>query len=394
MKRPSPSVSLVEFSEYRGAGLIRYGFTDMLRTSVPGWLRCLVGAACVAALLSEAAAAAQKKKKEEEITQTLEVPPDPPSWIVAETAKLSFLAPPLTGKGLLSQQTRDALKWLLGAARGAQVVRIRAFVAGTGDLRRVQTLVSEVFSEKKLPLPVVTIVQVGALPMEGAQVQLEATLQEKRALNPIGLMFLAARGAGGEDATAPVDPLAKQAVQHLKVSLTAAGAEADDMLQVTCFASSLGGADGVRSELIAAFPKAQAVVVQAQRSPSRAQVECQGVARRRSAPASAADAQVAVALSPQLVFAGEQLAFHYEESDVRLAMQRLARTLQTAGSSWKGVIVMNVYPLSEKMGGYVRALQSEYLDKSKPPVSIFSVFQGLPSMDASVGIEVVAVPGQ
>jgi len=123
-----------------------------------------------------------KKKKEEE-TQVLQLPKDPPSAITAETRRLVFQVTPLSAKGLLSQQTRDALKWLLRSSNGAVVVKLRAFVSGSGDLRRVRELVSETFSEHRLPLPVLSVVQVGALPMELAQVVMEATAVAKKAVN-------------------------------------------------------------------------------------------------------------------------------------------------------------------------------------------------------------------
>src|SRR5438067_11424619 len=94
-----------------------------------------------------------EKKKNEEITQTLELPKDPPATVTAETARLVFHVSPLSGKGLLSQQVRDALKALLKTANGATVVKLRAFVAGSGDLRRVPAIVSETFALKHLPLP-------------------------------------------------------------------------------------------------------------------------------------------------------------------------------------------------------------------------------------------------
>ena len=81
---------------------------------------------------------------------------------------------PLSAKGLLSQQTRDALKGLLHSSHGT-IVKLRAFVAGSGDLRRVGEIAGEMFLEKHMPLPALTVVQVGALPLEGAQVVMEAT---------------------------------------------------------------------------------------------------------------------------------------------------------------------------------------------------------------------------
>ena len=53
------------------------------------------------------------------------------------------------------------------------VLHIRAFAAGSGDLRRVRDLVSEFFTEHRQPLPSLSLIQSGGLPMEGAQVVFE-----------------------------------------------------------------------------------------------------------------------------------------------------------------------------------------------------------------------------
>jgi len=63
--------------------------------------------------------------------------------VVGDTRRLTFLVTPLSSKGLLSQQVRDALKALATEAGGNTVLKIRAFVAGSGDMRRVHDLVSE-----------------------------------------------------------------------------------------------------------------------------------------------------------------------------------------------------------------------------------------------------------
>ena len=63
-----------------------------------------------------------------------------------ETGRLSFLpSPRVLPKGLLSQQVRVGLKAISQNDRGATIVKLRAFVAGTGDMRRVGQIVSEVF---------------------------------------------------------------------------------------------------------------------------------------------------------------------------------------------------------------------------------------------------------
>src|SRR5689334_6912078 len=142
-----------------------------------------------AANLSWSAPKKKKKKDEEEITQTLDEPKDPPPAITADASKLVFFSTPLSAKGLLSAQIKDAIKSLLSQTHGVRIVKIRAFVAGSGDLRRVPALVSEIFTDKKLALPVVSVVQVGALPLTGAQVILEATATDKRTVNPNGVAF-------------------------------------------------------------------------------------------------------------------------------------------------------------------------------------------------------------
>src|SRR5258708_29648802 len=76
-----------------------------------------------------------KKKKPEEITQTLELPKDPPATVTAEPSRLVFHVSPLSAKGLLSQQVRAALKALLKSSGGPTLVKLPAFVASTGDLR-------------------------------------------------------------------------------------------------------------------------------------------------------------------------------------------------------------------------------------------------------------------
>ena len=112
-----------------------------------------------------------KKKKPEEQTQILQVPKDPPAAVTADTRRLVFHTSPLTSKGLLSQQARDGLKALFRLSGSATIVKIRAFVAGSGDLRRVRDIVSEVFTDHKLNLPALTVVQVGALPLDEGHIE-------------------------------------------------------------------------------------------------------------------------------------------------------------------------------------------------------------------------------
>src|SRR5260370_35495919 len=82
----------------------------------------------------------KKKKSEEEATQVLQLPKDPPSAVTAETARISFSVSPLSSRGLLSQQVRDALKALSRSAGSSAVLTLRAFVAATRDVRHGEAL--------------------------------------------------------------------------------------------------------------------------------------------------------------------------------------------------------------------------------------------------------------
>src|SRR5512133_135637 len=117
-------------------------------------------------------AAPQRRKKEEQ-TQVLQVPKELPAAVVGETRRLTFRVTPLSGRGLLSQQIREALKAVSRDAGNETVLKIRAFVAGSGDLRRVRDLVSDHFTERRQPLPALTLIQSGGLPLDGAQVIFE-----------------------------------------------------------------------------------------------------------------------------------------------------------------------------------------------------------------------------
>ena len=129
-----------------------------------------------------------REKKGDDVTQALALPPELPAAVTAETNRLAFQVTPLSAKGLLSQQTRDAIKSLLRSSHGP-IVKLRAFVAGSGDLRRIGEIAGEMFLEKHMPLPALTVAQVGALPLVGAQVVIEATEEDRKIVNPSGVAF-------------------------------------------------------------------------------------------------------------------------------------------------------------------------------------------------------------
>jgi enamine deaminase RidA (YjgF/YER057c/UK114 family) len=348
----------------------------------------------------------RKKKSDEDFTQTLEVFPDPPAVLTVPVDKLSFYTVPMSDRGLLSQQVRDGLDRLLRHTRRNEVVKIRAFVAGTGDMRRVQAIVSEVFTKKKKTLPVLSVVQAGSLPMDGAQVQMEATLVEQKVQNPNGLALLSGQLVTRDGPLeVRVAPLAEESLANLEAAAKAAGAGPESVLRVSCFLSSLTDASAVRAAVAKRFPRIQPLLVQTQRAPAQTLVECEGVARLSTKPAqdvvllnpaglaqSKSYSQVALVGAPRVVLAGAQLAFRYTEADARLAFERLEKTLNGANSTLKNTIFLNTYPLSTQLAALVRQVRPDFLDPARPPASTLLLFEGLPSMDGAFALEAVALP--
>jgi hypothetical protein len=296
---------------------------------------------------------AKKKKNPDDITQTLELPKDPPAVAVGETSRLFFQVSPLSPKGLLSQQTRDALKAILKMNGGVPVVHIRAFVAGSGDLRRIPQIVSEVFTDRKSQLPSVSVVQAGGLPLENAQVVLEAVSLGKKDVNPNGLTFVEGQTAPGLE----------QSLDKLTARLGGATA-----LRVTCFVSQMASA----APIAARFPTAAVDLVQTQRAPARNEASCEAIARGGETNPS------------QLAFSGTQVAFGVDEKAGALAYQRLERGFTEAGVRTPGVVMTNVYALSTRMGETAR--------KVRPGQGAITVtsFEGVASLDGSFAVDAIA----
>jgi enamine deaminase RidA (YjgF/YER057c/UK114 family) len=364
-----------------------------------------IAALLVVASLAIAAFAQRKKKSEDEITQTLEVLPDPPPSTTADPHRLVFHVSPLGANGLLSKQTRDALKALQRSMKGATPVKLRAFVAGSGDMRRVASIVSEVFSEKRQPLPALSIVQVGSLPLTGAQVVIESISVEKKSLHPNGLALVSGQAHTEAQPTRDVTELATKALQDVGKAAAAVGAQTTDVLRVTCFLTSIEGAQSLTGAVRGMFPAAVFHYVQTQRAPSRAVAECEAAVRSGQAsseplrlvnpdglPKSANYSQIAVVAGPKIILTGTQLQFGFQDADARLAFQRLEKVLDQAGSSVKHVAMSSVYPLSASLTEQVRRIRFEFFERQRPPASTMLEFEGLPAMEAGFAIDVVAVP--
>jgi len=267
----------------------------------------------------------------------------------------------------------------------------------------VQTIVSDTFTDRHLPLPVLSVIQVGSLPMAGAQVALESVAVARKEVNPSGLAFLAGQAAVAPDRTFQMAPLAEQSLRQLGTALAAAGLGKADVLRTTCFLTSLDDAAAVRQKVAVEFPQAASAIVQLQREPHRSVVECEAVARLRAPPAQPVQylnpegldrspnySQVALVAAPRLAFSSTQMAFGYKDNDARLAFQRLDKALQQVRTSLGQVIMVNFYPLTGPISEMIRRVRFEFYNKAAPPAATLLEFQGLPSLDASFAVDVIA----
>lgn len=307
----------------------------------------------ILAVLCLAVAFAAKKKSPDDTTQTLELPRDPPMVAIGVTSRLIFHVSPLSPKGLLTQQTRDGLKAILKANGGTPVIHIRAFVAGSGDLRRVPQIVSEVFTEKKMALPSVSVVQAGSLPLENAQVVLETVSEGKKEVNPDGLLFVEAQSADTLDMS--LDKLASRL-----------GAAVP--LKITCFVGEIGSP----AAITARFPAAAVDLVQTQRTPARPGAGCEAVGRGGNVRAM------------RLAFTGTRVAFGADEKAAKLAFQRIDRDLNDAGIQPAAIIATNIYPLTVRMGELARNVRATTAAVTVIP------FEGIASIDGSFAVDAVA----
>jgi enamine deaminase RidA (YjgF/YER057c/UK114 family) len=324
------------------------------------------------------------KKKKDEITQTLAAPPEPPAAVAANTRRLVFHTSPLSGRGLLSQQTKDALHDLLRQNEGMQIVKIRAFVVGAGDLRRIPQLVGEILGEKKhQQLPAVSVVLGGGLPVEGAQVALESISEAKRDVNPNGLLFTGLRKREAERPGQRLSELADQSIADIAAAVAGHG----EVLEVTCFLTRLEEASRVTNIIADRFPGATSSVVQAQRAASPQSVACEAIAR---AGAVAGNAPGVVALNAgRAVFTGTQVAYGFNDDDARLAFKRLDHVLEGFGTNLKKAAEIDVYPLSPSIAAQTRKVEPEFVDPSLTAV-LEIPFESVPGLDASFAVEAVA----
>lgn len=328
--------------------------------------------------------AAQRNNHKEPKSEVLPLPKELPMALPAETATLEFRALPLLQSGGLAAQIRQSVSLLLRDTRKEDsVVKLRAFVAGPGDARRVQSVVTDSFSEHKLPLPVVTIVEVGALQDNRVQVAMEATISTRKQLNPNGLVFLSGQIGDTLDA----------ALTKLRAS--AASASAGNILRATCFVSRIDGeGSAMQRAVTTALPGATVTVIQALRDPTSDTATCEAVAQAKPAASSSSapvllfpQARATLVRTDQLIFTGLQLSFGNYLDDAQEAFDRLTHTASVINPVDTPVQVTAFSPDPASMAALRKT--------THVPLSIFTVqpVQGLPGADAAAGVEETLAPG-
>ena len=277
---------------------------------------CLLAAALV--LLS------QHRKNEEPKNQVLPLPPDLPMALAANTRALDFHISPMLRSGRLSAQIRESLNDLIRDTHGETIVKLRAFVSGVGDARRIRADVSQLFTDRKLPLPVVSILQVGALGEEAAQVVIEAVVETRHTPNPNGLAFWS-----GQEA-----PSFAAALHKLESSVETTAVPPANILTCTCFTSRMNDYGGMRGSVQRAFPKAEINLVQALRDPVGDSSSCEAVGQLGASPMEGPvvlleNSRAALVNTDRLIFTGIQLTFGSYLDDASVAYQRLERAAKS-----------------------------------------------------------------
>lgn len=341
----------------------------------------LIAASCACAWLTLPVFSSQRRKDTEPKSEVLPLPPELPMALAANTEELDFHISPLLKTGGLSVQIRQSLNDLIRDTHGETIIKLRAFVAGAGDARRVETEAAQLFTEHKLPLPVVSILQVGGLGDQAAQVVIEAVVSTHKIVNPNGLAFLAGQ----------TGPTLGQALEHLKGSAAAAGVAPEAVLTCTCFTSRIEDPDGARASVLGIFPKSQVSVVEALRDPANDSTNCEAVAQLSQSPRAGPvvwlkKSRATLVFSRRLVFTGLQLTFGSYLDDAHEAFARLERAA-SALQPVEAPVEVNAFPLTANAG-------SALLKSTSAPPSVFTVqlVEGLPSIDASAGIEAVMAP--
>jgi enamine deaminase RidA (YjgF/YER057c/UK114 family) len=268
-----------------------------------------------------------------------------PDATVGETRGLVFHVAARSSDSSLERQTRAALTDVLSRESHARIVRLRVFAVGSERLRAVQQLLGHLLTERHLALPALSLIGVHALPQPGQLIEMESIAVQSRAVNPLGVAFLAglaspsgARTAGG---------LAKVA-RGIGVSTT-------DVVRVSCFYESPDQAAGIKTAIADTFPSAEVALVQSYGASASPAVECEAIARLGEAvaatrylnlpdaPPSPNFSRAALVSAPRIAFTGTIAADGDSAADMRGLLGRAAADVGALGANLGAVAMAGNY---------------------------------------------------
>jgi len=197
---------------------------------------------------------------------------------------------------------------------------------------------------------------------------------------------------------APVGPLIEKSLAELRQAVQAAGTGPEDVLRVTCFLNSLENLEAMRTRVAADYSRATLDFVQTQREPIRAVAGCEAVAAAREGTGSrlemvnsaGGESHIAIVRSAHVLFTSSQASFGFDESDARLAFERLKKVLEQNGVPAPDVAMVRFYPLSQKIADQIGHVRTSFFDAAHPPAASLLLFEGLSSQDAGFAVDVVA----
>ena len=355
------------------------------------------------ALLTVLPAHAQKPKEEEK-PQVLEIVPDAPDSVKAETSRLAYLPLPVEERGLLSRQVEESMKNLRRLLRKRKVLRITAWVGGTGDTRRVSSSIRELLARWRLPIPAITVVRVGVLPNRAARVAFDVEVEESETVNPHGLMFLAGVRSVAPEFRYDVSAELNQSLDTLSERLGGEAAKPEDVLRARCFVSLTEDLQPLELAMRTRFPKAQLRLLQSVRSSSESYAQCDLVARLSAPPSQTVEARVLTPRendppitsliktnAPNVVLTSAQLGFRATDADLALAFERLEATLKTAGTSLSNAVQLSILAESTNLGLRTETQGRKYMNRNHDPAILRVAVEGFPALDATLSLDAIAI---
>ncbi len=345
-----------------------------------------------------------QKPLAEEKPQTLELAPEAPDAIKAETSRLAYLLLPLERSGLLSHQVEESMKKLRAQLRKRKLLRITAWVGGAGDTRRVSSGIRELLAKWRIPIPAITVVRVGSLPDRAARVAFDVEIEESKPVNPHGLMFLAGTRAAAPEFHFDVSGEVRKSLDILAQRLAAEGSRPDDALMTRCFVSLTENMPALEQTVREHFPKSQIRVLQGLRSSPDSYAACNLTVRLSATPPEPLEARVTTleehaapvttltkTNARGLVLTSAQLGFRATDADLDLAFERLQSTLKTAGSSLADTLQLNILAENLEVGQHAESRGRRYFNPKHDPAILRAAVEGLPALDATFSLDAIAI---